>query len=309
MSAQEKEKLATIEAGAGAPTTIIDNLTSQNIGAALSANQGYVLKGLIDGKASSSHSHSISNVSGLQSALDGKASSSHIHTPATSTSNGFMSSSDKVKLDGISNNATETYVIDELSSTSSTRALSANQGRLLKGMIDEKAPSIHAHTNATTSSAGFMSSSDKAKLNGIEAGATNTALTDKYNGYSAGIALSQYGGYSLFSDLKLRGNITHTSNSGQYINQWIETTVASTTNASVLSSGQSISIALNTGGYMPTDTIFLSSTLTNYHGVYLDNIKRTGGYTISARVINISGASFNNLERCEWNILYSYQRS
>ena len=72
MSAQEKEKLATIEAGAGAPTTIIDNLTSQNIGAALSANQGYVLKGLIDGKANSSHSHSISNVSGLQSALDGK---------------------------------------------------------------------------------------------------------------------------------------------------------------------------------------------------------------------------------------------
>ena len=155
-----------------------------------------------------------------------------------------------------------------------------------------------------------MSSSDKAKLNGIEAGATNTALTDEYNGYSAGIALSQYGGYSLFSDLKLRGNITHTSYSGtQYINQWIESTVASTTNTSVLSSGQGLTIALNTGGYMPTDTIFLSSALTNYYGLYLDNIRRTGGYTINARVTNISGANFNYLERCEWNILYSYQRS
>lgn len=201
MSAQEKEKLATIEAGAGAPTTIIDNLTSQNIGAALSANQGYVLKGLIDGKANSSHSHSISNVSGLQSALDGKASSSHIHALATSASHGFMSSSDKTKLDGVSNNATETYVTDELSSTSSTRALSANQGRLLKGMIDEKAPSIHAHTNATTSSAGFMSTDDKSKLDGIAANANRTLITDSLTSTSTTSALSANQGKVLNDNL------------------------------------------------------------------------------------------------------------
>ena len=201
MSAQEKEKLATIEAGAGAPTTIIDNLTSQNIGAALSANQGRLLKGMIDGKANSSHSHSISNVSGLQSALDGKASSSHIHAPATSTSHGFMSSSDKTKLDGISNNATETYVTDGLSSTSATIALSANQGRLLKGMIDGKAPSIHAHTNATTSSAGFMSTDDKSKLDGIAANANRTLITDSLTSTSTTSALSANQGKVLNDNL------------------------------------------------------------------------------------------------------------
>ena len=201
MSAQEKEKLGTIEAGAGAPTTIIDNLTSQNIGAALSANQGYVLKGLIDGKANSSHSHSISNVSGLQSALDGKASSSHIHAQATTTSHGFMSSSDKTKLDGISNNATETYVTDGLSSTSATTALSANQGRLLKGMIDEKAPSIHAHTNATTSSAGFMSTGDKSKLDGIAANANRTLIADSLTSTSTTSALSANQGKVLNDNL------------------------------------------------------------------------------------------------------------
>ncbi len=201
MSAQEKEKLATIEAGAGAPTTIIDNLTSQNIGAALSANQGYVLKGMIDGKANSSHSHSISNVSGLQSALDGKASSSHLHAHATSASHGFMSSSDKTKLDGISNNATETHVTDGLTSTSPTRALSANQGRLLKGMIDDKAPSIHAHTNATTSSAGFMSTDDKSKLDGIAANANRTLVTNSLTSTSTTSALSANQGKVLNDNL------------------------------------------------------------------------------------------------------------
>ena len=159
------------------------------------------LQSALDGKASSSHSHSISNITGLQNALDAKASASHIHVPATSTSNGFMLSSDKIKLDGISNNATETYVTDGLSSTSSTIALSANQGRLLKGMIDGKAPSIHAHTNATTSSAGFMSTDDKSKLNGIAANANRTLVTDSLTSTSTTSALSANQGKVLNDNL------------------------------------------------------------------------------------------------------------
>lgn len=58
---------------------IQDNLTSTSTTDSLSANQGKVLKGLIDSKAPSSHSHTIANITNLQSALDGKASFSHNH--------------------------------------------------------------------------------------------------------------------------------------------------------------------------------------------------------------------------------------
>ena len=43
----------------------------------------------------------ISSVSGLQAALDGKSATTHVHANVTDTAAGFMSSSDKVKLDGI----------------------------------------------------------------------------------------------------------------------------------------------------------------------------------------------------------------
>ncbi|MCE7038999.1 hypothetical protein [Dyadobacter sp. CY312] len=45
------------------------------------------------------HGHSISDVTGLQAALDGKAPLSHIHANATTSSAGFMSAADKIKLD------------------------------------------------------------------------------------------------------------------------------------------------------------------------------------------------------------------
>ena len=59
----------------------------------------------LSGKANSGHTHAQSEISGLESALSGKASSSHTHTSATTTTAGFMSKDDKVKLDGIATNA------------------------------------------------------------------------------------------------------------------------------------------------------------------------------------------------------------
>lgn len=340
MLSADKSKLDGI--ASGATRTIIHNtLTGTSTTEALSAAQGKALKDLVDGKAATSHTHAISDITnlqtelngkaasshtqaistitGLQAALDGKAPTVHAHSVAVKStdneggSHGFMSAQDKEKLDGIATGATKTTIVDNLTSSSTTSALSANQGKVLNNnydflvtLVDNKA----GKEVATTTTNGLMSSPDKVKLNGIEAGATKTTLTNIYDGASTSIALSQYGGRSLFSELKQRGDITHTAYSGApNVNQWIESTGASTTNTSVLSSGQSISISLSTGGYLPTDTIFLSSTLTNYQGLYLDNMKRTGGYTMSARVINISGATFNYLDRCEWNILYSYQRS
>jgi hypothetical protein len=53
------------------------------------------------GAAASTHTHTIADVSGLQTALDGKSSSGHGHSNATTSAAGFMSAADKTKLDGL----------------------------------------------------------------------------------------------------------------------------------------------------------------------------------------------------------------
>lgn len=56
---------------------------------------------------------------------------------ATKSTAGLMSGADKSKLDGIEAGATKTVVEDNLTSTSATSALSANQGRALKEQITQ----------------------------------------------------------------------------------------------------------------------------------------------------------------------------
>lgn len=58
---------------------IQNNLTSDSTTDSLSAAQGKVLKGLVDGKAASSHTHAIAQISNLQSTLDGKSNTNHTH--------------------------------------------------------------------------------------------------------------------------------------------------------------------------------------------------------------------------------------
>ena len=48
------------------------------------------------------HTHSISDVTTLQTALDGKANTSHTHSAATLETDGFLSKQDKAKLDSLS---------------------------------------------------------------------------------------------------------------------------------------------------------------------------------------------------------------
>ena len=66
---------------------IQNNLTSSSTSDSLSANQGRILKGLIDGKANSSHTHNWSQISNVP--------------VATTAQSGIMSSADKAKLDEI----------------------------------------------------------------------------------------------------------------------------------------------------------------------------------------------------------------
>ena len=82
------------------PTTntwrgVQDNLTSTATDQSLSANQGKVLKGLVDGKAASSHTHDdrYYTESEMNTKLNGKANSSHTHNYAGSSSAGGTANS------------------------------------------------------------------------------------------------------------------------------------------------------------------------------------------------------------------------
>lgn len=186
------------------------------------------LKELISGKADASHTHTIANITNLQSTLDSKASSSHSHSAATTTAAGFMSAADKEKLDGIAAGANNyTYTLPSAGSslggvksggdvTISAGTITVNddshnhvisnvdglQSALdgkaaashthddlyyteaeidtkvdaLEESISGKAASGHTHSAATTSADGFMSASDKSKLDGIATGANKTTV-------------------------------------------------------------------------------------------------------------------------------------
>lgn len=69
------------------------------------------------------------------------AAKNHSHSNATTNSAGFMSSSDKVKLDGVSTGANRTIVDSTLSSTS----VNAIQNKAVKAALDGKAASSHTH--------------------------------------------------------------------------------------------------------------------------------------------------------------------
>lgn len=89
---------------------------------------------------------------------------------ATHTANGLMSAKDKTKLDGVSEGANKTTVIDALDPRSNNPVASAALFEALSNKADR--------TEATEHVAGLMSPFDKKKLNGIEEGANKTTVDE-----------------------------------------------------------------------------------------------------------------------------------
>ena len=79
---------------------------------------------------------------------------------ATGSKAGLMSAADKNKLDGIASGANKTTV-DTALSTSSTNPV---RNSVVTDALNKKASTSHSHSAATTSTAGFMSASDKTLL-------------------------------------------------------------------------------------------------------------------------------------------------
>lgn len=108
----------------------------------------------------------------IKAALDEKASKD----VATQSTNGLMSASDYTKLRNIESGANKT-VVDAALDAASTNPV---QNKVVKTALDGKAGTAVA----TASANGLMSKDDKAKLDGVEAGANKTTVDAALDGTS-----------------------------------------------------------------------------------------------------------------------------
>ena len=115
------------------------------------------LRAELDGKAASEHGHVISDVDQLQATLDAKAPGVHQHQMAdvTGLSSALAGKSDAGHLHAISD--------------------VVNLGLELQG----KSPVTHGHDAATQTAAGFLSATDKAKLDRVADGATRVTAVSQ----------------------------------------------------------------------------------------------------------------------------------
>ena len=95
------------------------------------------------------------------------------YSPATSSANGLMSSTDKSKLDGIANNANNYSLPNASSNTLGGVKVGSNLSIDANGVLSA---TDTTYGNASSSTAGLMSSSDKSKLDGIASGANAYVL-------------------------------------------------------------------------------------------------------------------------------------
>jgi hypothetical protein len=150
-------------------------------------------------KADSVHTHIISDTTGLQTALNSKSDISHTHAAVSSTDNGFMSSFDKVKLDGLSTNQNMWGSIKVGANTITASAVAdifefvEGAGISLTPNNESKSMTItlvfndtmhgarsggSLHDVATPTIAGFLSAADKTKLDTVAVDAINYTLGD-----------------------------------------------------------------------------------------------------------------------------------
>lgn len=167
--------------------------TLKELGDLIDANVDAIdaLETVAAGKADKTHTHAISDVSGLQSALDGKAASSHgTHVSFTTTApkmNGTasvgtaatVSRSDHVHPTDTSRAAqTDLDTLEEVVAGKANASHTHTIANItdLQSTLDGKAASSHSHSDATTSAAGFMTAAMVTKLNGIATGANKTTV-------------------------------------------------------------------------------------------------------------------------------------
>ena len=121
LSKEDKSKLDGIAIEAN--KTVVDSSLSSS---STNPVQNKVVNSALSGKANSSHSHSISNITNLQSSLDGKSPTSHTHDDRY-----YTESEINTKLNGKANSS-HTHTASQISDLTVSTHILANGAKLYK---------------------------------------------------------------------------------------------------------------------------------------------------------------------------------
>lgn len=193
------------------------------------------------------HIHVIADVTGLQTELDGKSATAHTHSDATSSASGFMSASDKTKLNGVATNANN-YVHPTSDGSLHVPATgTTNNGKVLKagstagsaswGTVSYTeltnvptsfTPAAHSHaiadvTGLQTALNGKLATTGKAadsdKLDGYDSASTATANTVVVRDSTGNVNVTDV---TIVSDMNKKTLVSHISDEHalQTVLQW-----------------------------------------------------------------------------------------
>lgn len=227
------------------------------------------------------------------------AAGNHTHNAATTSENGFMSSADKTKLDGIDSGANN-YILPKASdSTLGGIKVGTNLSIDGNGVLSAKDTTYKA---ATTTTDGLMSTSDKTKLNGIEEGANKTTVDSALSDSSTNPVQNKIVKAAL--DGKAASNHTHSAyvNQNAFSNVKVgSTTVAADTATDTLTlvAGTNVTITPDA----TNDKITIAATDTTYpvatqsaNGLMSSTDKtKLDGVATGAQVNVIEGVTSNSL--------------
>lgn len=175
----------------GAPTipTKMSQLTNDTSFITTSTLSEYITKeeaySELSTKANATHEHMISEIKGLQSSLDAKANLSHTHSTdnidgLSALLSGKADIGHKHSYASLTDKPTIPTKISQL--TDDVELISADT---LSVLLTEKADKEHVHQVATNTTSGYMSNTDKAKLDGIDENANNY-VHPNYDGVTEG---------------------------------------------------------------------------------------------------------------------------
>jgi hypothetical protein len=220
------------------------------------------LQTALDGKASSSHTHSISDVTGLQTALDGKASSSHTHAASDITSGTLdiaRIANDAVTYAKIQNVSATNRILGRSSAgAGDVEELDAATARTVMSVQPTASP---AFTGAAT----FANTGDVVPLTVTNAGTANSFVVNDASGDTTPFVIDASGNVGIGvsspthkidcgGEFRLRGT-GPSSEAGKLHLYYV-----SDTNRATITTGSSGEIIVETGASSPATRLTISST-------------------------------------------------
>lgn len=238
-------------------------------------DSAYAAKSHTHDYAASGHTHS------------NYAASSHSHNAATTSAAGFMSTSDKSKLDGIASGANKTTVDSALSSTSTNPV----QNKVINSALAGKAAASHSHDYAASSHTHTPSSIGAAAASHTHSyAATNHTHSDyaasSHTHTAANVGALSTSGGTVNGDVNIAGILRVNGQQSFYFQTSTMSQTVGTNNATggtTICCGADATVNVN-GALMKTATVIPKTTNAYYCGNA--NFRWKGIYSTSA--VNVS---------------------